>query len=69
MDAQTEVATVEEAPTTSTPAAVDHDRQVTPTAGSVRIGRWEYPARVFDGVAQYQTREGEWKDTPLPGES
>lgn len=44
--------------------ATTHDRQVTATSGTVQRGRWHYPARVFDGVTQYQTRAGEWLDLP-----
>lgn len=45
-----------------------HDRHTTPTMGTHTIGRWSYPTRVFDGHAQYQTREGEWLDIPLEPE-
>lgn len=46
---------------------VTHDRQVTPSAGSVQVGRWTYPTRVFDGVAEYQTRGGDWVPVPADG--
>lgn len=58
MDAQIE------APASTPAPVVEHDRQVTATAGMVKLGRWNYPARVYEGVAQYQTREGDWVDVP-----
>lgn len=45
---------------------VTHDRHTTPSMGSVKLGRWEYPARVFDGVTQYQDKDGVWQDVPAP---
>lgn len=57
---------------TPTPAATEtvviqdldtsHDRQVTASHGNILRGRWVYPARVFNGITQYQTRDGEWVD-------
>lgn len=65
MDVKTQATTAAAA---SPAPVVEHDRQVTPTAGSVKLGRWTYPARVYEGVAQYQTREGEWVDVPADTE-
>lgn len=45
---------------------VTHDRHVTATLGTVKRGRWSYPARVYNGVTQYQDRQGAWLDASSP---